>query len=268
MYFTKVRLSGLSAVDLRIIGALPSDPYILKSADGLGPTEVVVSITDTLNAGGVYQGRRPQGREIVLHISLNPDFKVGQTVSDLRTTLYGMLTPGPNESILVQIMNDRDVLMQTVGYVKKLEIVPFTSDPEVQLTIACPKQYFEAPTILYVNPGSQATPIIPNVGTAPTGFHIEFVITLGVRNFTFTDAQGNKMEVLYDFVLGDRLIFDTRPGKRDISLIRSGSTINLLYAFTPESIWHMLYAGDNAFTTSTQVFTWGDVYYMPEYWGI
>lgn len=268
MYFTKVRLSGLSAIDLPIIGALPSDPYILKVADGLGPPEVVVSIADTLNAGGVYQGRRPQGREVVLNISLNPDFKVGQTVSDLRTTLYGMLTPGPDDSILVQIMNGDAVLMQTVGYVKKLEIVPFTSDPEVQLTIACPKQYFEAPEIMYVSPGAQATPIITNVGTAPTGFHIEFEITGGPQSLALIDARGNKMEVVYNFAVGDLLKFDTRPGIRDISLVRAMANINLIHALTPQSKWHMLHAGDNAFTTSTQEFTWGSVYYTPVYWGI
>ncbi len=37
MKFNKIRLLGVTNVDLPIVGADPSGPYVLKSADGLGP---------------------------------------------------------------------------------------------------------------------------------------------------------------------------------------------------------------------------------------
>ena len=157
MYFTKVLLTGITPISLPIVGALPSDVYILKSVEGLGPPEVDVSITKTLNAGGVYQGRQPQNREIVLMIGLNPNYKIGQTVSDLRESLYGFLTPGYLDHVVIEIVNGVTTIAKTIGYVKKIEINPFSKDPQVQVTLACLKPYFEAPTILYITPGGDRT---------------------------------------------------------------------------------------------------------------
>ncbi len=56
MDITKIRIIGLSTVDLPIIGALPSDSYILKAADGLGPPESDVSIASSLEQWGRLSG--------------------------------------------------------------------------------------------------------------------------------------------------------------------------------------------------------------------
>lgn len=268
MYFTKIRLNGLTAVDLPKVGAQPSDLYILKSADGLGPPEVDVSISKTLNAGGYYQGRRPQSRELVFLVGLNPDYSVGMTAADLRTTMYGMLTPGSSDSVLVEIMNANTVLAQTTGYVKKLEIVPFTKDPSVQITMPCLQQYLEAPALLYVVPATMATPSITNVGTAPEGFHMELIFTAGMSSWTLTHSSGRKMELVYGFVSGDKLIIDTRPGSRGIWVLRGAVLTNIIYTLSADSVWHMFHGGVNNFTASSASFTWGDVYYLPQYWGI
>lgn len=269
MYFTKIRLNGLQVIDLPIVGALPSDLYILKSADGLGPPEVDVSIADTLNAGGVYQGRRPQSREIVLLIALNPDFKVGQTAADLRTALYGMLTPGHIDRIVVDILDDEDLLASTSGYAKKLEIVPFSKDPEVQLTIACVQQYLIAPETLYISPPDKAAPLIPNVGTAPAGFRMELTFSAALTEWVLSDFDGQtEMRIVYPFAIGDKLMIDTRPGRRGIWVDRGGIETNIIFALTQNSIWYMLHGGDNIFATSSQAFEFGDVFYTPQFWGI
>jgi Phage tail protein len=268
MYFTKIRLNGLSVVDLPIVDAKPSDIYILKNAMGLGPPEVDVSIVNTLNAGGFYQGRRPQPREIVLHIGLNPNYGIDQTASDLRQTLYGMLTPGLTDNVRIDIMNDDIVLANTTGYVKKLEISPFSNTPEVQMTLACLQQYFLAPVPLYLEPPDKANPLIDNVGTAPAGFHMELTFTAAVTNWTLTDPIGTKMHIVYNFASGDTLIIDTRPGNRGIWVRRNSVLTNIIYALSTDSIWYMLHGGDNVFTTSSQAFNWGDLFYLPQYWGI
>lgn len=268
MYFTKIRLNGLTVVDLPIVDALPSDLYILKSADGLGPPEIDVSIANTLNAGGVYQGRRPQSREIVLQVGLNPNYAAGQTASDLRTSLYGMLTPGYVDNITIEIMNGSTVLVKTTGYVKKLEVVPFTKDPEVQIVIPCLQQYLQAAANLFIAPASKSAPVINNVGTAPAGFHLEVIFTAGLSSWTLSDASGKKMQVTYAFLTNDKLEIDTRPGFRGIWVTRGGVRTNIIYALSSDSVWYMLHGGDNVFSTSSQSFNWGDVYFLPQYWGI
>ena len=267
MYFTKIRLNGLTVVDLPIVDAKPSDIYILKNAMGLGPPEVDVSIMNTLNAGGFYQGRRPQPREVVLHVGLNPDYGIYQTVSDLRKSLYGMLTPGAIDNVKIELMNQETSLVYTTGYVTKLEIAPFSQTPEVQITFRCLQQYLFAPAYLYLELESTSQPVITNIGTAPAGFHMEVIFSAAVSEWTLTDSVGKIMRVQYPFAIGEKLILDTRPGDRGIWK-NAGTVTNIIYALSADSTWHMLHGGDNIFTTSSPGFTWGDVYYLPQYWGI
>lgn len=268
MYFTKIRLNGLSTVDLPIVNATPSDTYILKDATGLGPPEIDVSIINTLYAGGFYQGRRTQTREIVLVVGLNPDFRSSQTAADLRASLYGMLTPGAIDQVSLEIMNEDTVLVSTIGHIKKLEIAPFSKVPAVQITIACLEQYFQALSDLYLDPGSKTNPSIVNQGTASAGFHMEVVLTSALSGWTLTNENSEKIQVGHAFSIGDTLIIDTRPGLRGVWRKRSGVTTTILSGLTTDSVWLMLHGGTNTFTTSSPAFDWGDVYYKPQYWGI
>jgi hypothetical protein len=275
MKFQKLRLNGLSTITFPITAALPSDRYILKNADGLGPPPVDVTIADALTSGGVYQGRRPQSREVVLTVGLNPNYSSGQTASDLRAELYGLLTPGSADIVHIELLDGSnasdgtDVLAMTDGYVSKLEIRPFSQTPEVQITIPCLQPYLEAPTILYVEPGgSKLAPELVNSGTAPTGFHMEIVFTSSVNSWALLDANGRKMAFDYNFGTADKLVFDTRPGKRGVWLVKDGVTTNIIYALSTDSKWFMLYGGINAFTASSSAYDWGDVYFQAQYWGV
>lgn len=268
MYFTKLRLNGLEAVDLPIVHAKPADAYILKSADGLGPSEIEVSIVETLNAGGHYQGRRTLTKELVLLVGLNPNHGVQQTVSDLRKTLYGLLTPGVVDKVKVELMDEDLSLAFITGYVKKMEIVPFSQTPEVQITMGCLEQYWTTSTLIYLDPGDKAHPIISNIGTAPSGFHMEVIFTTTMTSWTLMDDMGNKMQIDHDFLAGDRLSIDTRPGQRGIWRDRADVHKNIIYALSHDSIWFMLHGGDNQFHTNLQTFNWGDVAYLPQYWGV
>lgn len=267
MRLTRLRLIGLSVVDLPIIGATPQDVYILKDVDGLGPVEIEVAIGDTLNAGGVYQGRRAQKKQIVAKIGLNPDYSAGQVPADLRESLYGMLSPSADDAIEVQIIDDEDVVAGTTGYVEKIEINPFSDKPEVNMTILSTNSTFVAPSLLFVEPTDTVSPIIVNEGSAPTGFHMELQFTADVSGWTLTHISGRQMFIDYEFLTGDLLEIDTRPGSRGIWVTRVGVRTNIIWALT-NSIWHMLHGGANNFATSSSSFDWGDVYYLPQFWGI
>ena len=269
MKFTKVRLNGLTVVDLPIEGALPSDKYILKGIDGAGPPDLDVALGDTLFGDAVFQGRQAQGRELVGLVGLNPDFGSSETAADLRANLYGMITPGYGESIVVQFMNVDTVVAETTGYVRRLEINPFSKDPEVQLTIACIERQLVAPDVIFLEPASKSDPEILNEGTAPAGFHMELSLTSAESLWSLTDIFGTyEMTFVYDFEVGDLLEIDTRPGHRGVWVTRSAVRKNIIWTMTPESVWFMLHGGNNVFQTSSDLFNWGDVYYQPRFWGI
>lgn len=268
MQFTKLKVSGLAPVEFPIVGALPSDPYILKSVDGLGPPEVDVFIS-----GRVYQNRRPQNREIVMLVGLNPDFSVGQTAEELRTTLYELMNPGYQEFVAVYVMDGSTHLAMATGYLKKIEVALFSKDPAVQITIACESPHLE--NYLTIHPDtaslSKSNPQIVNAGDAPTGFYMEVIFTGSHSSWTLNSSYAfKKMQFTHNFASGDKLIINTREGERAIQLdpAGAGGVENLIASLSSDSTWLSLFKGTNSFSTSSTGFNWGDVYFTPLYWGV
>jgi hypothetical protein len=271
MKFTSIRLSNtINRIDLPIVNARSSDPYILKSADGLGPPEINIFIAASRNMDGYYKGRETQYREIVLNVGLNPNHKANIMVSDLRSELYGLLSAGESDSLDLTIIYDGTELMYTNGYIKKFEIVPFSSDPEVQIIIASNKSCFQGFSDVYVDMRSEeGWQDIVNEGTAETGIVFQVTFTESHPFFILTDARGNSMILNYRFDVDDTLTINTCPGSRSIELLDSkGHPKNLIYALTLESKWLWLYGGVNRLSFYAGVFTWDEFYYKPQYWGI
>lgn len=269
MKFTKVRLNGLTVVDLPVADVLSSDKYILKGMDGVGPPDLDVALGDTLFGDAVFQGRQAQGREIVGLIGLNPDFGVSESASDLRSNLYGMITPGYGEIITVQFMNVNTIVAETTGIVKRLEINPFSKEPEVQITIACLERQFVAPEAIFLEPEDKLFPEILNLGNAPAGFHMEVIFTDTVAAWVLQDSPGrHEMNIVYDFEVNDLLEIDTRPGHRGIWVTRSGVRANIIWALQAPVTWFMLHGGLNELNVNTDLYNWGDLYYTPRFWGI
>lgn len=272
MKFTKIRFIGRQEIDFPMIGALPSDLFVLKSADGLGPTEVDVFIAHTLNQGGVRQTRRPRLREVTLRVGLGTNYAQGFTPETLRETLYELLTPGLNDLITMQLLDGDDVAGQCHGDIKRIEPVLFTQTPEVQITMACTSAYFEAVADHVVDTTflSTSNPYIENVGTAKTGFHIEFWFTSAQTNLNFTDSLINKrMHFFYEFQSGDKLVVDTQNGKRSIKVIRGGTTWEAIDSLQAGATWHQLHGGSTGFFLSpSSGWDYGPIYYRPQFLGV
>lgn len=268
MKFTSIRLKGLYTIDLPISNIRATDPYLLKSAEGLGPPEVNIFISTTTNMDGYYKGRQAQYREIVLNIGLNPNYQNDITISDLRTELYGLLSPLASDSFDIFILNNDVELMQVQGYIKKFEIMPFTAEPEVQLTISCLKASFESPNTIFIETISDTYQEVLNLGTAEAGLILEIEFQSECTNFTISDSRGNTMVINHDFFELDILNIDTRPGNRSITLQRDNTIESIIYSLSMQSEWLWLYGGLNVITTPNTEFAWRTLSYIPQYWGI
>lgn len=269
MRFTSIRLKGINTVDLPVVNTSSFDPYILKSAEGLGPPEINVFIAQSSGMDGYYKGRETQYREIVLSVALNPNYRENVTVSDLRSELYGLLSSGFSDSIDIIIVNEDGIeLMYTTGYIKKMEVVPFSATPEVQITITCVKSYFEASNGIHasLNP-SEYQQEITNEGTAETGFVLTVVCQYETGRFDLVDNRGKQTLIQFDFKMDDILTIDSRAGSRSVSLERDDGVENIIYAMSMDSDWLTLYNGYNRIY-SYSGFRWDDLYYVPRYWGI
>lgn len=282
MYLYAIRLVGLTNVDFPRAAALPTDKFILKGVDGIGPPEVDVSISDLPEQGGYYTGRRPRNRQIVMKVGLNPDWTTAETAADLRTTLYGLLTPGFADIVRVQMQfSNTGSYVETTGYISKMEINPWSKNPEVLITIDCLTPYFQAQadTATNVATMNKTDPQITNTGTAPTGLHLEFVITAtGLVKWSFFNADSSKAFILQgNFTNGDKVLVNTTPGER--SLTRKPTTDptvehNIIDMVTKESQWIQMHGGVNQFHVlmtlagvASTAWTWTAVTTHGRYWG-
>lgn len=273
IHFDAIRLSGLTDIDLPILGASMSEPYKVYAVDGLGPPDLDVLLAETHAPGGIFVSRRAQGRQIIARIGLNPNYETGLTISDLRYDLYGLLSPGvdpTDQSIFFKLMKQNVPQVQTQGYVKRIEIVPFDKKPQVQLTMDCLGPYLTKPDITTVDyiPQNTSWPLT-NVGRAPTG--IEFCVTFASPTTAFSIGveSGGSMAFTGDFQIGDKLIVDTNEATRFVGHMRGGSYIAYLELLDPESDWLTLHGGTHNIQTSDPLeFDWDYFRYYTRFWGI
>jgi hypothetical protein len=268
MKYTKLRLVGPTNIDLPLRGLDPMGPFVLKSADGLGPTKVDVFIANRGSApGGVYQNRRPQLRFVTLEVGLQPSWNVGQTSDDLRDMLYGLLAPENGTFVTLQIMDGDVVLAEAEGHLSGLEPNLFTKDPQVQITLDCTHPYFKAPGF-----GSVQTPVltkdslytyftIDNPGTATAGFFM--AIKFGAPHSATlqlleTVNMPRFMSINYPFATGDVLSIDTRDESRAVSVTPggSGAAVSILDSLSSGSPWLQLHGGANQFKINDPSITW------------
>ena len=273
LQFDAIRLTGLTQIELPIFGNVSAAPFQISAADGLGPPELEMVLAENHTPGGIFVSRRTQGREITLRIGLNPNHSMGQSISDLRYLLYGLLSPGvdpQNQSILFDLMLDNVAQANVVGYVKRIEIVPFNKTPEVQLTIACLGPYFNAPSVSSptIAPGS-GTFTINNTGLAPTGIAFEVEFSSVESTFTLTVVGGKFMRFATQFQAGDILTVDTSEANRFVGLKRNGDYIRFMEILDDTSEWIILHGGEHVFQyTNIAGLTWNYFNYRLRYWGI
>jgi hypothetical protein len=277
----QLRIIGPSVVDFPIIGAAESGPFVLKSVDGLGPPDIVVRMARTTLQKAAYQGKTPGLRQLILLVGLQPDWDTGQTPEELRTTLYGLLTPRYNQLLTIAVMHDGVVQGYTQGQVSKLEPAIFSKDPAVQLTIDCDDSYLLQDYVVQEPIQSTVGGIraftVENEGTAPAGFRMGVILRANVGNtLTLSDSNplGQKFQIDgINWQSGDKFVVDTRSGSRGVWRGPAGgalvSVLNNLNAAVSE--WIQLYGGDNQLLLNTTAFDWEPTYkflHQPAYWGV
>lgn len=277
-----LRFIGASSVDFPIIGADPSGPFILKGVDGLGPTQVNVRMGKTVLRKALYQGKSPALRQVIAVVALQPNWDEGQTAEELRTTLYGLLTPRYNQMVKMEVRYQNSTMAFAQGQISKIEPALFSKDPAVQITLDCDDAYLLHPSELTVQPAQVWAPdarqfTVSNVGTADSGFKAGFTLMANVGTslvLSDADPRGQKIQIDgIDWFAGDRFVVDTREGTRGVWRGPGGGTLvsvlNNLNAGVSE--WMQLYGGDNTLQINTVAFDWDPTYkfkYTPAYWGV
>lgn len=258
----------LPICDLNLDSSAGENGYILKDTQGLDPPDLISIVEGYDDLGNPVMGSIAEKREIVLQIALNP--RLGQTYSSLRDSLYKFI----NRSVYVNLMHDSLIIAQATGYIPNCEVVHFSKEPDIQMTIKCEEGEFSSPSGIGI-PFSDIGTIQPIInyedGTAPTGLDLQFTVTANKADgFNIFNNEGLWFEVGFAFLIGDVVTISTQQKNKRVSLVRGGLEYDLAGYINGGAVWPKLYPGVNAFEWSfdSSWITWNAASYIPRYWGV
>jgi hypothetical protein len=237
--------------------------YAVIDVKGLtAPPTAVSTSVGGLADGSFHILSRVQQRNIVITVVLNGDIEAN------RQRLYKIFSLKRPCKIYFQNTN-RNV--QITGYVEVLEGDLFTQREQMQISIICPRPFFEDLNALYAElsgimknfefPFSISTPIpfseivdlplvtITNVGQVETGCIMSISFTDTVTGLRIVNSTTQEyFGINYTFQANDILTINTVSGQLGVSVVRNGVTTDLLNMVTDGSTWFKLPVGDNNFT--------------------
>lgn len=242
-----------------------SPNYYITSVQGLTPppTAVNTATAGTID-GSFFNSARVEQRNIVITVVINGDIEAN------RQQLYKIFPRKTKCTVFFKNKN-RDVKID--GYVEMLEGDLFTMREQMQISIICPRPYFEALNALYTElsrilalfefPFSIIEPIpfsellefplctVNNTGDAACGTLIDIDVYNTVSGLKIANTSNQTyFELNYTFINGDRVTINTNSGSMGVVLHRGNATTNLLNYVTQGSTWLKIQPGENRFTFS------------------
>lgn len=239
------------------------DPVQVRNIDGLGPVKADMASTPFATGRGVqYQGSTVGYRNIVLSLGLNPDWE-NQTMSTLRQLLYRYFMT--QSWVKLRFFMDHLPTVDIEGYVESMEPNMFTQDPELQISIICPKPDFiqtDATIIYGVVDDGTTEQVFEYIGTIDTGYELRVEAALENPSYsgpiTITSkAWGEDQVAEIDDVIIDVTKYfrfvSVRNAKRVASVdVATDIHTNILSKMTPGSVWPILKPGENTIKVAAE----------------
>lgn len=281
MKFDQVIIAGSDTLVMFDHKRPRTTPYTARTIDGLGPTDVDVTLAQTSQGTGIYIGRREQLREITCNVYLNPNYVAGQTPESLREQIYRIRPINDDLSLDFILMLDGVEVAVTPVYVKRVEVSPFSKDTLLQIVLASTSGTFKkrTPVSLPYPAIDKVHPIFVNDGSAESGFKLEVEFTGPATAFGLRQTHPSSEMILnkiftdpYLFTTGDVVEINTNIGQRGIWLTRGGVRTSKIGSLSPQSSWLSLYPGPNELTTLPVLggtpFNWKLFEHTPKYKGV
>jgi len=271
---TKIELFTVQpdAPVLPLGGFMPNDdPVQIRDITGLEPVKANIALTPYASGrGALYQGSTTPERNIVMKLGLNPDWEGQQSMASLRQVLYRYLMPQHWTKLRFFSQELPDVDIE--GYVESFEPNMFSEDPEVQVSIICPKpDFIEADATIFDGTVDDGTleEEFDYAGTIETGFELRIDGTVenpaytGSLTFKLTSFGEDQIFTITPVTVDGQRYFKlstVRNAKRAQSVSKAdGSLTNLLSGVTGGSVWPVIKPGKNilsvAATEMGQVWT-------------
>lgn len=277
LYSNNQRVATLSYKDPGSV-----NPYIAQSVTGLDANEIVPKFYGKgTNSNKKFHMLSLLKREIVLLIALNPQPQLGKSYSELRDDLYRAISSSRDGLLELRFKRGKTTIAVASGFVIKFENVIFSKTPQVQMTIECEDSMLHSLDQQTVDVSRLGT--VNNVpdleSTAPHGFDFSITFTQISTDFVIKDKEVDPdwsftvtpglIGADTGFLVGDELYFSNSIRGKQLYIVRGVSTIYLFDKVEPESIWPVIFPGNNEFVVVTDgTFTWDSFSYYLTYWGV
>ena len=241
-----------------------SDYYVTK-VEGLTPPATTINTAKAgIIDGTFFNSASVEERNIVISITINGDIEAN------RQKLYRIFPRKTACTVYFKNAN-RDVKIK--GYVETIECDPFVMREKAQISIICPRPYFEDLATIYAElaatlsmfefpfaieednpiPFSEATdyPIaeIMNEGDAEAGCIISIEVNDTIQGIKIINTSTQQFFYLDSaFVDHDKITISTISGQMGVTRERGGTKTNILNYVGANSSWLRLAPGVNYFT--------------------
>lgn len=210
---------------------------LIDDIEGLGPVKATITSSDFAQLdGSQYQSSRRESRNIVMTITLEPDWAI-ETVEDLRRRAYEHFMPKTNIELKLHFDNRNPLSIK--GMVESAEPAIFTAEPSIVVSIFCFDPDFvdyEPQLINGTTNESLSTTEVYYDGTVAAGIVFELFVN---RNLTDFSIYLNETQMDFSGILqlDDTLEISTVPGDKYVHLHRAGNQSSYLYGISPQSKW-------------------------------
>lgn len=245
-----------TVLSLPVSGALGTEPIQIRGIDGLGPVkaDILTTAYGDDNDDEAYNGSRVGKRNIVIKLGLNPNWR-DQTMEGLRQQLYAYFMPKTNARL--RFHSTHLPTCEILGFVESLEPDMFSKDPQMVMSMICPKSDFVAIDETVIN-GVVGDPLtdIDYEGSRAAG--ITLLISSSVARPAYTGSLSVLLQTVESrsFVLDAPITIDAThsvslksvPGQKYVQRIVPTGVENLLgHLNSLQHVWPKLRPGVNGF---------------------
>ena len=255
--------------------------YIAKAIVGLDADEISSKFYGVGNVtNNKYYSMSMAKRTLVISILLNPKYELGETPATLRDDLYKGISSSRTGALTLNFKDGTNTVAVIQGFLAKVEATHFSNTPEIQLTVECIDPMFTSPDFVDIDLDDITDNLQPtitdDVSTAPHGFLFSAVINQPITGLIVSDAVYPEwsFRLTYPFLTDDVLYFSSVNNNRYVYISRESQTIHLVDKIAANSMWPVLFPGENTFViTATENYnldyiTWESISHKHTYWGI
>lgn len=198
MKLTGISLSGeygVGEIDFAFNNAFQNGSYLIKNTTGLDAQDIFYSANNDGN-GKTYSAFL-RDREIVIQLSMNPNFSIGESYSSLRDGLYRLIFGMPDNKLFIRLKNGTQVVAQTDCLMTKIESDQFAKVQDITLTLKCNEAIFRGPEKIVFTEEDCADflwydwRITDDLSTAKHGVSFEFEFTPPYLNYFSLTIDNN-----------------------------------------------------------------------------